>query len=283
MDKVWSRREQFGNLQDDANWERLVMAVAALPPFKNGGYDSTKFYERVSDGPRGYSSLFRSLIIELNSDDSVNLFGEKTPPHIRYIREISNMLPGSRFIHIVRDPRGVVNSMRSVPWSSGSLSLDAHTWCSALRSLSRLPQELRMAVKTVRYEDLVQEPELTLSHLCDFLSLPFDTSMLNHYQKTVTGYNLETQPWLKNTELPVFQEAATRWQRELTSEEICQIEAVTWRAMRSYGYEPVSSTARLAPNVILDLLVFSTRRIVYRMKQWYPNVGRFRRVDLPPQ
>ena len=38
MNKIWSRRQVFGDIASDTNWRKLLAACERLPPFVDGGY-----------------------------------------------------------------------------------------------------------------------------------------------------------------------------------------------------------------------------------------------------
>ncbi len=61
--------------------------------------------------------LMQPMIGSLRSDE---LFVEKTPSHAFCIGEIKRLLPQSRIIHILRDPRDVVASLLAVSRSWGA-------------------------------------------------------------------------------------------------------------------------------------------------------------------
>ena len=89
-------------------------------------------------------------------------FLEKTPSHALYIPEIKQLLPDSRFIHLVRDCRDVVASLMTASqgwgasWAPSSVELAAAMWAQAPVDAAKVaaknlsPQEFR----EIRYEDL---------------------------------------------------------------------------------------------------------------------------------
>ena len=82
---------------------------------------------------------------------------EKSPMHALVVDEIRRMVPGARFVHLVRDPRDVVRSMRhgSATWAEGFFGDDViqqvALWTSAVDAVTAADGP---DVLTVRYEDL---------------------------------------------------------------------------------------------------------------------------------
>ncbi len=101
------------------------------------------------------------------------------------MRRILAAFPGSRVIGITRDPRDfVLSALRR----GGH---DIQWWIDEYLAMMDLYTELgytqRGSFMTIRYEDLVQHPEETLSKCCEFTSLPYDRNMLDPSQWSIKG------------------------------------------------------------------------------------------------
>ena len=85
--------------------------------------------------------------------------------------------PGARVILIVRDPRDFVISALA----RGGHDVD--WWIAEYLAMLNLADEIHKrhedAVMTVRYEDLVQQPEESVRQCCEFAGLAFDSAMLD--------------------------------------------------------------------------------------------------------
>ncbi len=115
-------------------------------------------------------------------------WAEKTPLNVRHIPWILARFPEARFIHVVRDGRDVVCSMREHPdrrWVDGQ-------WVKVHRPLSVAQYAERWVADTqagaahrgdpryleVRYEDLVQDPAAVIRGLLMDLGEDFDAAIL---------------------------------------------------------------------------------------------------------
>jgi hypothetical protein len=106
------------------------------------------------------------------------IFVEKTPQHALALPEIRALLPESRIIHIVRDPRDVVASLLAAArgWGSGWAPRAPHR---AARMWSRHVLAVREAARgmapsqfhELSYEQLSADPVATLRPLARFLCL----------------------------------------------------------------------------------------------------------------
>ena len=116
-------------------------------------------------------------------------WAEKTPLNIRHLDWIMARWPEARIVHVLRDGRDVVCSMREHPdrrWVDGRWvkELDpkpieeyARRWVSDTAAGMRWRGDPRYL--EVRYEDLVQAPADTLERVLTFLGEPYDPSLLD--------------------------------------------------------------------------------------------------------
>src|SRR5487761_78015 len=127
------------------------------------------------------------------------LFLEKTPNHALWIPEIVELLPKARFINMLRDGRDVVASLlaASRTWA---------TWApnnayGASRRWVRNVEAAQMAAKgmspgqfyEVRYEQLLESPQLVLQNVCRFLRLDWEENeMIEAIKKNEAKVALKT-------------------------------------------------------------------------------------------
>ncbi|HEV8064940.1 MAG TPA: sulfotransferase, partial [Acidimicrobiales bacterium] len=119
-----------------------------------------------------------------------DIWGEKTPGASRFSGYISERLPGSRFIFLVRDPRDIVvsrvRSLRLQPLGPPgdppasterrqrleSLVRDSTVASRQLRML-RAAMQANPSSLSLSYEDLVRDPAQATKLICDYLDIPF--------------------------------------------------------------------------------------------------------------
>ncbi|MEM9007486.1 MAG: sulfotransferase, partial [Cyanobacteria bacterium P01_F01_bin.86] len=266
MRLFWGSREHYGDLTEDKNYQQLIEDIIALPEFSEMELDSQVFSTFAWQVERSYAAIFQLLLKEFASHHNVTVVGEKTPNHVLYMPEIQGLFPDARFVHIVRDPRSVVNSWRSVPWSTGSVVEDAEMWRYYVSATQRKPPKGPGKVFTLHYEKLVIAPEESLRSLCQFIDLAFDPVMLNYYEKNSTLVNIEREPWKKNAVKPVTQASLSKWQRTLSVADIAAIEGKTWFEMQRYGYQPQTSLFQLLPGLAKTTLERRLKRFVNSVK-----------------
>src|SRR5690606_38458360 len=121
---------------------------------------------------RSWEALFALLLRSFAERTNAAIVGEKTPNHLLYMPTLQALFPGARFIHIVRDPRAVVSSWVSVPWSTGTIEGDAAVWRRYMRKAREQPPAPG-TLHTIRYEALVAHPERVLRGVCSFVGVSF--------------------------------------------------------------------------------------------------------------
>ncbi len=235
---VWKRRRELGDPADDDALERILEAIVTTDVFRDMRLDPGRFRDAARAGPRRYPELFRRLLADFRDDRGVPRVGEKTPNHLLAMRTLEKWFANARFIHVVRDPRAVVLSWKSMPWSNGTVALDAAVWRKYLRAARRFPPRRPGRLMTVRYEHLVANPREALEQVCRFLDLPFAAEMLEPAARASTVVDVAREPWKARAREAVTTERMNRWREELSRDEIMVIEAVAWTEMRSAGYPP---------------------------------------------
>jgi len=158
--------------------------------------------ERTDRSERAVFDLFIRLYAEwIKPGETPRLLGEKTPGHIRHVPRLLEWYPNARILQTFRDPRAIYVSelqrRRQGRWGvkarlpqAASGLIDpmlapmqlAHTavrWKQAARFDRQFQRELGDRYLTVRFEDLVAQPEEQLRRVTAFVGIPYDADMLD--------------------------------------------------------------------------------------------------------
>lgn len=260
MRRFWQQRLRYGPLNDDNNFRRLIQDITRMPEFEEMGLSPGLFEQEARMGERTYASLFGLLLLQFARQQGVWIVGEKTPDHLLHMQTLQQFFPTARFIHIVRDPRAVVNSLRNVPWSKGTLTKDAEVWRRNLALVRRQCPQLGAALHTIHYEQLVADPEEVLQPLCRFLGIPYAPCMLAYHEAPTYMVNLEREPWKRNVARPLSTDALDRWRKDLSPSMIADIEAVVLPEMQRWNYEVDT------PHLFLPHLLHMAKIVAIRLR-----------------
>ncbi|MBL8777686.1 MAG: sulfotransferase [Acidimicrobiales bacterium] len=162
-------------------------------------------------------------------------FGDKTPAHAQQLATIAAEHPGARFVHVVRDPRGVVASLAAMPWATSSHGLNAFFAAQQVKAIDRFATT-GGAVCTVRLEDLVARPEDELRRVLDFVGEDWDTAVLDHTAHG-GGSDLPPLPWFAEAARPVTAPTGPSETWPLSPAWIRRIERTASWTLRHHGYE----------------------------------------------
>lgn len=261
--RFWRRRADYGDLERDAHFERLLRDITAMPEFAEMGLDADAFAVAAREGPRTYAAVFRLLLDRFAAKRGARVVGEKTPNHVLYLPTLHAFFPEARFIHVVRDVRAVVSSWQSVPWSSGRPWRDAEVWVEYVAAGRAAACWLGEALCVVHFEDLVRTPAAVLRRVSRRLGIAYDPAMLAFHEHTPRTVNVEREPWKEGVTQPLDPATAEQWRDRLTPHQVAQVEAVAGAEMAHWGYVPESATWRRE----LVRVTLPARRIGWKLGQ----------------
>ena len=185
---------------------------------------------RLQNGQFG--EILRAMFDCYRSRSGAAIVGDKTPEYLTQVPLLYGLLPEARFIHVVRDPRDYVLSMRKA-WGK-SVSRAAYRWKVHVRKyvddivVTSAPQV------TVRYEDLLTDPANTMSRLCAFLGIDYQAQMTS---LDVSSEELGDARGIKS----VLAGNMGKWLDQLSADELRAVESLAGRTMLAFGYQPVTT------------------------------------------
>lgn len=176
---------------------------------------------------------------------------EKTPQNVFYLKEIFELYPNAKIIHMVRDPRAILLSQKN-KWNRRNLGGNYMTAREALRlrinyhpiTLSKLWNAAINAAQLfsndkrilmVRFEDLLEQPENTIQIICHHIDVDYNNNMLNITQESSS---IEKD----SKEIGFKKERASNWKKgglNTTERWICQQQCAHNLAMHQYPIENI--------------------------------------------
>lgn len=199
--------------------------------------------KRKSFSHAQFIDLFQALVLRQNGK---TVWADKTARNAHCLPYIKTHFPGSKIIHVVRDPRDVVASLRTHKKrkledgeirSTGyimPLSLCVDRWAKAIEDV--LPFRRRSDYHEVRYEDIVFNTEDTTKKVCAFLGLPFEEKMLDFH--TIRGGTRDYHKFPQNIEAtnPISAASVGRYKTVLTQTQIKCVEESLGPLAQAFGY-----------------------------------------------
>ncbi|MDJ0592532.1 MAG: sulfotransferase [Pleurocapsa sp. MO_226.B13] len=202
--------------------------------------NSEAFCEVVRGGMRSARSIFLWLLWQLSAGSGKVTIGEKTIGNWQKVARILELFPKAKFIHIYRDPRDVVVSLKNQDWWIPSAAMPAAMYCrQVLGELKEREQHLsKTQFLRVQYELLVKQPELELRRICVFLGEEFESRMLRFYERKERGYVDAEAEWKDLTLKPLTLKRVGIYREQLKPREIWTVEQMLGELLVEYGYSP---------------------------------------------
>jgi hypothetical protein len=125
-------------------------------------------------------------------------WAEKTPSHILFMDFINEVFPDAQFIHMIRNGYDVVKSLKNIHWGSNDIAFNANLWVEHVTKGREFGRKLSPErYIEIRFEDLVNETEMTIRRICEFLDEEMDPRMLKFHLPENNSWGLNLKPLKK--------------------------------------------------------------------------------------
>jgi hypothetical protein len=199
----------------------------------------------ISDhGPLTYATFVSRVFDLYATKEGKRLAGDKTPGYARELSLLHDLWPDARFVHLIRDGRDVLLSLRDwpkstrvvgrfLPWSEDAVMSAALFWEWHVKLARHTGFRLEPGLyNEVRYEALVSQPAEKCAALCEFLGVPFSERMLlagEQRRKVRPGADS------KHSRLPPTA-GLREWSSQLSTAESELFEAISGELLDELGY-----------------------------------------------
>lgn len=108
---------------------------------------------------------------------------EKTPHNLLFVGFLSQMAPGSAFLHVMRDPRAVAVSVQQMAWGPETLAGAAEwvrSYCETWARVRRQADNQALPVMEIFIEDVARDPEPHARAVCRHFGLEERPRLFSH-------------------------------------------------------------------------------------------------------
>lgn len=248
----------YGDLRQDGNRRRFIADVLRLIRLQRAAAPGLDEVDGALLAPTFEGVLEALIQLQARQQGKVR-GGEKTPLHYKYLTEIVAGFPRSPVIFLMRDPRDVVLSMRKA-WNS-SIYEATQVWNEAFL---RFTEATASNVHLVRYEELVHDPGGTAERMCKALGEVYEPEMLQPSRRIPEQLKAIGHLDLTRLSGPVVTSSIGNY-KEMTAQDIREIEAACAMGMEAMGYEFSVSAPRITVPVVQrpGLVLHFYRRLRY--------------------
>ena len=209
-----------------------------------------------------------------------NVLVESQPENIDNIKLLMNLFPDAYYLNVIRDPRSVFSSWKSVAttWSSSD-SFNTHLadFCIRWRREIDLSVNLSITAKNyreIRYEELQNDGVSVLQGVYDWINIESSSDLAN---VAIDACQLKKLRKKANMPKGFFRNGKTEgWKNELSSYEVKCIEYLLADIMDSLGYKRVNQGNITKP---YRLRIYCMKKNVLQWTRKTPLFGLLRTVS----
>ena len=162
------------------------------------------------------ATMLESLTVQHAERAGKARWVEKTPRHLLMLEQLRELWPDAHIIRLVRDPRDVAVSLAGMPFATDSV----------VANLIRVDHDDRLSrgfvgrderTMSLRYEDLLADPEAELRRVCAFVGEDYAPAMLASRAESA-AVAAEHEWWKASVSGPLAPSRSGRWRTEMAPE-----------------------------------------------------------------
>jgi hypothetical protein len=175
------------------------------------------------------------------SHDSITRWVEKTPANRRCLPAIRERFPHAKILVTIRDPRAILAAQIALEKTRRLGTFSTYYCISHWREAARIARRALRGdapdALVVPYEKLVLETAETMKNVCDFLEVEYDAASV--LTPTKAGKFWAGNSAVETAFEQISPEPLTRWQSDLSEDEIGWVEWHCRDLMPEFGYKPM--------------------------------------------
>lgn len=213
--------------------------------FRLNNFDQQKLRQNLLmlKGPNSYQDFCKTVIASFKSlfpKSDISILGDKNPSYSLLFNRLFPIFSEAKFIHLVRDYRDNHASIVNARFENPLIAFTVKRWKESNRSIEKFKSNYHERFFTLRYEDLVRDPEKYLFDVCEFLGIPYNNEMLN-FHKHKEDFKKLFSPNIFNTNKnlfdPVSQSNVGKWKNQLKRKEVIIADYIAGSYAEKYGYK----------------------------------------------
>lgn len=261
----------FGDLSSPTNKKMMMQEWLRSKAFAVSGLEANEIEARVMAECGNGSDFMRIVMEGVARKQGVDRWIDSTPTNVPHMLRIGHDFPDAQFIHIIRDARDVALSLdkrhwsRPLPWDKERSLLAAGLyWEWIVRKGRKYGSLLGARYTEVRYEELVERPQLTLKNIGDFLQHDLDYTRIQEasvgsVKKPLTSFKEDLK---EGHFTPVG-----RWKDKFPADVLASFEQLVGNYLQELGYL-LSDPANASQHSFGVRKMRWTYRNFYEFKQW---------------
>jgi hypothetical protein len=211
-------------------------------------------FAQLGGSPKALLQAIMLAHAEVTGQAHKRAWVEKTPHNELFATTIFGWFPNAKLIYIVRDPRATFASVRGFQKIMRQPQMSALRFCAEWRTslLTNRRNVLRFPTLTVKYEDLVEAPQVAIGDICSFLGITFQDSLL---QPTFDGADFtgfSSYSSFATQFKTIDRSSLAKWKEVLPPQDVRTIDYLLARDLAALGYAAEGVAASPAMALLYD-------------------------------
>jgi sulfotransferase family protein len=230
---------RFRGMRSAADRKELLELWLRSKLFRVSGLDASEISVKIMAECRGGGDFLRIVMQEIARKQGVGRWADCTPEHLLYMAEIKRQIPDALFIHIIRDGRDVALSYVKQGWSyplpwdrQEGLGVAGLYWEWIVRKGRERGRHLGASYQEVRFEELITNPQETLSRIGGFIDHDLDYDRIQHAR--IGSVSQPNSSFAKESDGPF--NPVGRWKARMSAGQMTAFEGLVGGFLRELGY-----------------------------------------------
>ena len=268
--KVYKRRLFFGNLSKQKNRNKILKWFSDNHNKKTKiidlGLGSNDVQNKMTKSGKSLGSILSTIFKLYSKQNNKVRWGDKHPYYIKYLDQLLKLFPDAQIIHIIRDGRDAVASLKSMPWWKNNSIYSMLNWQEAISNgrKAKFKYSSNQFIE-MRYEDIIDQPEKNIKTLCGFLEEEFSPKMLEFYKIADLAVPDYKMGWHSDTKLHINSKKIGRWQKDLEPWESDLMNRKMERELSFHNYEIPDPLGKIPLGKSINYLLI---KLLYKINQY---------------
>lgn len=217
------RIKRYGSLESESNRWKLLHDLRRDEFFSilKRNYDVEIEWGRIAEEGASFSAIVEGVLKQIAEQTGKRRIGSKNPAFGYCLDLVNRLFPGCRVVHVVRDGRDCALSHRRVRWGFQNAFSTATNWRNYLKIIGQSSTQMSGRYFEFRYEDLLLNPESTMSRL-------------EHFITDCPGNPVATR--FLQDQRSLRADRVAQWRQEMPERSQAIFESVAGDMLQRYGY-----------------------------------------------
>lgn len=268
--KLYKRRFLFGDLSIEKNQNTLKdwFYINHNKKTKLIDLDISKndIQNELEVAGNTVGAYFASILKLYSQNNNKIRWGDKHPYYIKYLPQLFKLFPDAQVIHIIRDGRDSVSSLKKMPWWKKNSMHAMLNWQEAIQKGVHAKRKYSSdQFIEIRYEDIIHKPEDSVKLICDFINEEYSDTLLEFQKiadKSIPSYKMD---WHSGAKKEINSMSIGRWENDLDDWEISLINKKLKKELALHKYDISLSKNKIPFSIYSKYFV---TKIQYKTNQY---------------